>query len=112
MAESSIPPQSAAIPSLGIAGERTGKPIADALRKANRAAIESAMGKQDSWCRKIINCESGVTIDDIDALLDALGKKAVSKDRRCVDPTIYDAVLAIHERLAPNIRQLVWDDSE
>lgn len=111
MAESSTPVQSGALPILGVAGERAGKPVADALRNANRAAIENALGKQESWVRKVINGECGVMLDDIDALLDALDKKAVSKGKMCIDPELARAYEHIVKASTAN-RSLLFEDSE
>lgn len=112
MSESSTPGQPTASPLMGTGGVRPRATVAAAIRGANRAAVETALGKADTWCRSVINGNQGVTIDDIDPMLDALGLKAVPKHKRCVDAEIFDSVMAIHEKLAPNIRRLVWDDSE
>lgn len=111
MAESCTPAQSGAFPLMGIAGERTGKPVIDALRRAKREAVEAAMGKEDSWCRKIINGNSGVMLDDIDDLLAALDLKAVPKHKRCVDPELLRSYETI-ARKAMAERSLFEEDAE
>lgn len=112
MAASSRAGSPQAFPEPGTHPALVRNPVGERLRLAKREAIEEAMGKGESWATKIINGEAGVRLDDLPQLLAALGLKVVSEDRRCVDPDIYEAVMLIHERLAPNIRKLVWDDSE
>lgn len=90
----------------------TRNPIRKQLEKAKREAVEDQIGKGESWCTKVLNGDMGVKLDDIPGLCAALGLKIVSTDKRCVDADVYDAVLKIHERLAPHVRRLVWDDAE
>jgi hypothetical protein len=87
-------------------------PVLDRLRHAKREAVESALGKGESWCKKVIAGDSGVLVEDLPQLCAFLGLKLVSADKRCVDPAVFDAVMAIHEKLAPQIRKLVWEESE
>lgn len=47
-------------------------------------AIDDAMGKGDSWAKKVGYGDSGVKLDDIPKLLAVLGLKLVDASRVCV----------------------------
>lgn len=101
--DSASEPTPPSFPRRGIVRER--------LEKAKREAVEMALGKEESWCTKLLNNGSGVRLDDIPLLLDALGLKAVSKEKQCVHPELaraYDAIV----RKATQERNLLFEDAE
>ena len=104
MPESSASSQSAALPKKGVAWER--------LRNAKDSAVALEMGKDDSWVRKVRNGECGVLIDDIPALLHAIGLKCVSVEKVCVDRELVEAMATMHAKLAPKVPGLMWDEAE
>lgn len=48
------------------------------------AALDSAMGKGESWAKKVGYGNQGVMLDDIPRLVDVLGLKIVDKNQVCV----------------------------
>jgi hypothetical protein len=110
MPASSIPLHPDASPSKGTDGGRPGKVVANALRNAKREAVEEAMGKGDTWCRSIINGDAGVKPADLDDLLDALGLKAVSRHKRCVDPDLLASYETIVRRVIANAGASLFDE--
>jgi len=110
MAASSSPAHPPASPSKGTEGGRPVKVIAVAFRNANRAAVETALGKGDSWCKSIAGANAGVMLDDIDDLLDALGYKAVRKGKRCVDPELLASYETIVRRAIANAGHSLFDE--
>jgi hypothetical protein len=69
--------------------------IAERLRNAKGLAISSALGKSDSWARKVLDGESGVLLDDLPGLLKELGLRVVGVDRVCVPRDEYQAYRAL-----------------
>ncbi len=59
------------------------------------SALDAAMGKGDSWAKKVGYGNSGVLLDDIPKLLDALGLKVVDKSKVCVDRAVHEAYKTI-----------------
>lgn len=55
------------------------------------SVIENAMGKEESWAKKVGTGQSGVKLDDIERLLGALGLRVVDGDAVCVDRKIHEA---------------------
>lgn len=104
MAESSPDPRSESLPKKGVAWE--------ALRNAKDSVVALAMGKDDSWVRKVRNGECGVLIDDIPILLHAIGLKAVAAHKVCVDRELVEAMATMHAKLAPKVPKLMWDEAE
>jgi len=86
--------------------------IRNALRTLKKAAIAGHMDKDDTWVQKVESGQSGVLLDDIPRLLNALGYKIVASDRVCVDRETYNAVMVLHAKLAPRIPDLIWEDAE
>jgi hypothetical protein len=84
-------PNPASFPNSGMTGERRGNVIRRRFDEAKDAYIESAMGKQESWAKKVGNKTSGVMLDDIERLVDALGLKLVDKGKVCVDRAVHEA---------------------
>lgn len=77
-------------------------------------AIENAMGKGESWAKKVSAGLQGVVLDDIPKLLDALGLKVVDRSRICVTQeqiAEYEAYKVIaRNHLAPRAPTLEWDE--
>lgn len=73
------------------------------------SVIESALGKQESWAKKVGAGLSGVTLDDIPKLLDVLGLRLVDKSMVCIDAAIYDAYKTLAGAAINNPRKLEWD---
>jgi hypothetical protein len=94
----------------GRGGDAAGNPLRRRLERAKAVAVESAMGKGDSWVRSIINDEAGVRLDDIPRLCAALGLKLVGADKVCVDRDVVEALAQIHAKLAPHIVTIIYDD--
>jgi hypothetical protein len=86
-------------------------PIRERLHDAKREAIESAMGKGESWCRKIINGETGITLDDLPALLRALDLKVVDINKVCLNAEVARAQETML-RAAIASRSLLFEDAE
>lgn len=72
------------------------------------AVIESALGKQESWAKKVGTNISGVMLDDIPALIDVLGLKLVDKSKKCVDAEVFNAYRTI--TAAAMNGTLHWED--
>lgn len=111
MAEPSSSGSAASFRKSGIAPERARNPLRERLQDAKREAVESALGKGESWCTKLLAGESGVRLDDLPALLAFLGLKIVSGHKVCVDPEIAHAYEVIVAR-ATQARQLLEEDAE
>ncbi len=103
-AASSTDPRSDALPKKGVVWER--------LRNAKDSAIALDLGKDDSWVRKVRNGECGVLVEDIPALLHALGLKPVDTGKVCVDRELAEAMATMHAKLAPRVPKLLWEDAE
>lgn len=103
MAELSSISHSDAFPRKGIVRER--------LEKAKREAIDLAMEKGESWTTKLLNGQSGVTLDDLPRLLKQLDLKIVSADKVCVDPDLAKAYEVIARKAAIE-RSLLFEDAE
>ena len=104
MASSSATLQSDALPKKGVVWER--------LRNEKDSSVALALGKDDSWVRKVRNGECGVLIDDIPVLLHALGLKPVDTGKVCVDRELAEAMATMHAKLAPRVPKLLWEDAE
>lgn len=100
-----------AFPFSGMTAEPSRNPVRDRLAKAKREAIESAMGKGESWATKLVNGESGVRLDDIPLLLSVLNLKCVDKSRVCIDPELARSYETI-ARKAMRERSLFEEDAE
>jgi len=93
-----------AFPRAGIVRER--------LLRAKREAIDAAMEHGESWTTKVLNSQCGVLIDDIPRLLDAIGLKAVAKEKVCVDRELVEAMATMQVKVAPKVRELLWEEAE
>ena len=111
MAEVSVPGGPESFRRNGTGPEAARNPVRERLSKSKRESIESAMKKRESWCQKLLAGDSGVLIDDLPALLHALGLKVVDVNKFCVDRE-----LAIsYERIAcaaMKTRSLFDEDAE
>lgn len=95
----------------GVAPEQVRNAIRKRLENVKREAVESAMGKGESWVTKLLSGDSGVKLDDLPALLSALGLKVVSVEKMCVDPELaksYESIV----RAATAGRSLLFEDAE
>lgn len=72
--------------------------------------IEHALGKAESWAKKVGTGQSGVLLDDLHALLDVLGLKAVDKSRVCVDRSVFVGYRAIVIAAMTDPKKLDWSD--
>lgn len=95
----------------GTTPEAGGNAVRDRLSKAKREAIESAMGKGESWCTKLLAGESGVRLDDLPTLLHALDLKVVDVSKYCVDRKLAKAYEEV-ARHAMQARSLFDEDAE
>jgi hypothetical protein len=86
--------------------------VRERFDSAKLTAIDHAMGKCESWAKKIRSDESGVRLDDIDALLDALGLKAVDKAKACVDRAVFESYKVLAGAAITEPRKLNWDGDE
>ena len=86
--------------------------IRNRFDKEKNSVIESGVGKQDTWAKKVGVGDCGVLLDDIPKLLDVLGLKAVDKNKMCVDQQVFDSykILAIAALTRPEA--LEWDGDE
>lgn len=72
-------------------------------------AIESAMKKGDSWAKKVGTGQSGVLLDDIPLLLEALGLRAVCKSKVCVDKSVYESFRTLASAALSDPQKLQWE---
>lgn len=77
-------------------------------------ALENAMGKGESWARKVGSGDAGVKLDDFPKLCAALNLKIVSIERICITPAQkarYDALEVIAaQALNPSLDQGSFDE--
>lgn len=95
-------PAPGALPKKGALRER--------LEAMKDAAIDSAMGKGDSWAKKVGYGNQGVMLDDIPKLIDVLGLKLVDKSKVCVDRQVYEAYKTLAGTAITAPRKLDWDN--
>src|SRR4029077_9051957 len=84
--------------------------VRERLDEAKDAYVESAMGKGESWVKKLLSGYSGVLIDDIPKLMDALNLKIVPKQTQTVDREVLKGLRAIAR--SELSRQLDSDEDE
>lgn len=82
------------------------------LREAKLSAVDSAVGKADSWAKKILSGDCGVLLEDIELFLGALDLKAVDVSKVCVDRATAEAYEQIAKRAMAKETTLLWDDAE
>lgn len=103
----------ASFPNSGVNGERRGKTLIRERFDAEKdSVIETLMGKGESWAKKVGQGASGVMLDDIPALLKALGLRVVDKDKVCVDKDVYEAYQTIAAAAITNPKKLNWEGAE
>lgn len=90
------------IPKKGILRER--------FEEMKDAALDAAMGKGESWAKKFGYGSSGILLDDIPRLVDALGLKLVDKSKVCVDRNVYEAYKTLAGTAITEPRKLDWDE--
>lgn len=83
--------------------------VAERLRNAKATAVAEALGKSDSWVDKVRNGESGVLLQDMPALFDALGLKVVSVEKICVDRDVYQSLKTIAGAALEAPQKLEWE---
>lgn len=110
MTQSSAPPRSQSFPIVGIAGTNLPNPLRKRLEVAKRDAMDEAMGKGETWTRKVLNDGVGVPLDDLPRLLALVGLKLVGAEKVCVDREVAEAMNTMHQRLAVHVPKLLWDD--
>lgn len=95
-------PSPGAIPKSGVLRER--------FNDMKDVALENAMGKGESWAKKVGYGAQGVMLDDIPKLLDILGLKVVDKGKVCVDRAVHEAyrTIAAAHLTSPKIED-DWD---
>lgn len=76
------------------------------------SVIESALGKSESWAKKVGTGSSGVMLDDIEKLIQALGLRLVDKNKVCVDRGVYESYRTLAAAAISNPSKLVWDEAE
>ena len=76
--------------------------------EAKDAYIESAMGKEESWAKKVGGGISGVKLVDIPKLLQALGLKIVDRKQKCVDEDEYRAYKTLARKYVEATTKADW----
>jgi hypothetical protein len=99
-----------AFPNSGMAGERAPNTIRERFAREKDSVIENALGKQESWAKKVQAGQSGVLLDDLPRLLAALGLKVVDRSKVCVDREVYDAYKTLAGKAITEPRKLDWDE--
>jgi hypothetical protein len=74
------------------------------------SALDSAMGKGESWAKKVGYGNQGVMLDDIPKLLDVLGLKVVDKSKVCVDREVYEAYKTLAGKAITEPQKLDWSE--
>src|SRR5688572_8867629 len=100
-------------PSTGAAPARVGKTLIEERFDAEKdTVIESAVGKGESWAKKVRTGQSGVMLEDIPRLIKALGLRIVDKDKVCVDRAVYESYRTLAHAAITNPSKLNWDEPE
>lgn len=76
------------------------------------SALDAAMGKGESWAKKVGYGDQGVKLDDIPKLIEVLGLKLVDRSKVCVDRAEHEAyktLAAAHLSSGPRL-EADWDD--
>lgn len=77
----------ASLPTSGAGGERPPKGLLrERFDAAKDTVIDNAVGKGESWSKKVGYGNQGVMLDDIPKFLGALGLKLVDARRICISP--------------------------
>lgn len=84
--------------------------IRDRFMAEKDSVIESALGKAESWAKKVGAGQSGVQLDDMPKLLKALGLKVVDQSKVCVDRAVYEAYKTLAGAAMNDPAKLVWED--
>lgn len=93
-ASDATPP--AALPFSGAAGERPKKGVLRLRFEAMKNdALDAAMGKGDSWAKKVGYGDQGVKLDDVPKLIAVLGLKLVDRSKVCVTREEHEAYKAL-----------------
>lgn len=84
--------------------------IRERFEEMKDAALDAAMGKGESWAKKVGYGTSGVMLDDIPKLIDVLGLKVVDKSKVCVDRHVYEAYKTLAGAAITQPKKLEWDE--
>ena len=95
-------PAPSALPKKGELRER--------FERMKDSALDSAMGKGESWAKKVGYGDQGVKLDDIPRLLAALDLKVVDKSKVCVDREVYEAYKTLAGKAITEPKKLDWDE--
>lgn len=82
--------------------------VRERFEEMKDAALDAAMGKGESWAKKVGYGTSGVLLDDLPRLLDALGLKTVDKGKVCVDREVYEAYKTLAGKAITEPQKLDW----
>lgn len=74
------------------------------------AALDNAMGKGESWAKKVGYGTSGILLDDVPKLIEVLGLKLVDKSKVCVDRHVYEAYKVLAGAAITQPKKLDWDE--
>lgn len=83
--------------------------ISERLRNCKSAAVSAALGKSDSWARKVADSECGVMLDDLPKFLRELGLKVVDAGKVCVPKDEYLAYQVLAAKYCAQPRGLEED---
>ncbi len=78
------------------------------LAAVKNSTVAIAIKKDESTISRIVNGETGVKLDDIQAFLDALGLKVVDKNRVCVDAAEYQSYRLLATKYLERPVELDW----
>lgn len=101
-------------PTTSPAGARAGNGKRGLLRERFDAekdsVIESALGKQESWAKKVGAGNSGVMLDDIPRLIAILGLRLVDKNKFCVDKAVFESYRTLAAAAISDPKKLEWEE--
>lgn len=76
------------------------------------SVIESALGKSESWAKKVGSGASGVMLDDIPKLLAILGLRVVDHNKVCINRDVFESYKTLATAALTNPKTLEWDEPE
>lgn len=79
---------------------------------AKDSAIESYLGKSDTWAKSVRTGRQGIQLDDIPKFLNALGLKVVDQGKTCVDKAVWDAYRTLATAAMADPARLLWEDED
>ena len=84
--------------------------VRERFMATKNAAIDCGLGKADSWAKKVSSGECGVTLDDIELLLDVLGMRVVDKTHVVIDKGVLESYKTIATVALAHPEKLGWSD--